>query len=193
MMASTPLQSPHKDFSATTRRRSSVKSLLSSANPPASPLDALVMALEATVEDVEEGFDLDFEEDPAQVADEDEDPDATIPSSPTMFMRGPANYAPSLHHLPSMLLPSPASNVTGPVTATAPRTPKVQQQRRSSSKDASAKKKQGEASLRKMSISSEDSASSNDSVGGGGLRFTCSAAHCEKRFSQPEQLVAHER
>ncbi|KAG0292105.1 hypothetical protein BGZ98_002724, partial [Dissophora globulifera] len=77
--------SPAPSPSASNQRRSSVKALLSSHNPPASPLDALVMALEATVEE-EEGTD----EDAAlsiKVENEDDDPDATIPSSPTMFMK----------------------------------------------------------------------------------------------------------
>ncbi|KAF9957401.1 hypothetical protein BGZ65_002082 [Modicella reniformis] len=78
------------------RPRPSVKALLSSANPPVSPLDALVMALEATVEEEEEEgrFGQDrtspdegtAAEDDKQEEDEEDDPDATIPSSPTITL-----------------------------------------------------------------------------------------------------------
>ncbi|KAG0047380.1 hypothetical protein BGZ83_007546 [Gryganskiella cystojenkinii] len=194
MMTSTlPHSSPQRDFASSVRRRSSVKSLLNSANPPASPLDALVMALEATVEDVEAGFDLDLDSESLKNEPEqdDDDPDATIPSSPTMFMKRPAN-GPSLHNLPTMLLPAPASTMTTPTTPTTA-SPKTPQTSRCSSNGASTKKKQEVINRRKMSISSEDSASSVVSARGRGLDYTCSVAHCEKQFSQAEDLSSHER
>ncbi|KAF8942314.1 hypothetical protein BGZ47_006604 [Haplosporangium gracile] len=180
------------------RRRSSVKALLKSANPPASPLDALVMALEATVEE-EDGHQGDnhldqeaFMEEAAPVDDE-EDPDATIPSSPTLFMKRPATDSSSLHHLPMMYLPEAAvsasaqgSKASGLTPSTLPTASSLSSGQQGSNSNAH----------RKMSISSQGSSSSAQSNGSGGERtkeYGCTIGNCEKKFYQVAHLRSHER
>ncbi|KAG0252960.1 hypothetical protein BG011_006636 [Mortierella polycephala] len=170
------------------RRRSSVKSLLRSANPPASPLDALVMALEATVEEDAEGFEQDKHAATqtviaGEVEDED-DPDATIPSSPTMFMKRPSTGH-SLHHLPTMTLPESAvfSTSSAQRLQSASLTPSTQPNGPSTSC----------ASQRKMSISSQGSSSSANSNGERTKEYACTIGNCEKRFYQVAHLRSHER
>ncbi|KAF9107447.1 hypothetical protein BGX29_006314 [Mortierella sp. GBA35] len=188
---------PPSSPSIFSRRRSSVKALLKSANPPASPLDALVMALEATVEeeDEQQGGEGDYQdasmEDVAPVEDE-EDPDATIPSSPTLFMKRPATDSSSLHHLPTMYLPESAAsasaqgrktiNASGLTPSTLP-------------KNATASGQQG-MNNRKMSVSSQGSSSSAQSNGSNGERtkeYGCTIGNCEKKFYQVAHLRSHER
>lgn len=170
------------------RCRPSVKALLTSANPPASPLDALVMALEATVEEEKRRFGQDWSptdgtatEDKPE--DEEDDPDATIPSSPTMFMKRPAT-GPSLHHLPTMMLPeSVASSAhlghsSGLTPSTLP--------------DPSSSRASGQ---RKLSISSQGSTSSSSTHSGSerAKEYACTIGNCEKKFYQVAHLRSHER
>lgn len=166
------------------RRGPSVKALLTSANPPVSPLDALVMALEATVEEDEErrfGQDQNLSRD--RDDDEDDDPDATIPSSPTVFMKRPAT-GPSLHHLPTMMLPeSVASSAhlgqsSGLTPSTLP--------------DAPSNRASGQ---RKLSISSQSSTSSSSTHSGSERtkEYACTIGNCEKKFYQIAHLRSHER
>lgn len=178
-------QSLHTAYS---RRRSSVKALLSSSNPPASPLDALVMALEATVEE-EEGSThepeqrLDNTSAQAGQPEEDVDPDATIPSSPTLFMKRPAT-GPSLHHLPTLLLPESASSASSATTSqSAGLTPSTQPNGPSVT----------HGSQRKMSISSQGSVSSTNSTGERTKEYACTIGNCEKKFYQVAHLRSHER
>ncbi|KAF9280392.1 hypothetical protein BGZ88_012233 [Linnemannia elongata] len=181
------------------RRRSSVKALLKSANPPASPLDALVMALEATVEEEDEhqGDDhLDQEavmEEAAPVEDE-EDPDATIPSSPTLFMKRPATDSSSLHHLPTMYLPESAVSASAQGHKTSCLTPSTLPA--ASSLSSSGQHGSNNNAHRKMSISSQGSSSSAQSNGSGGERtkeYGCTIGSCEKKFYQVAHLRSHER
>ncbi|KAF9955500.1 hypothetical protein BGZ72_003666 [Mortierella alpina] len=169
---------------ANSRRRSSVKALFSSSNPPASPLDALVMALEATVEEEEEessrGSGQHLDDTSAQAGQPEEDPDATIPSSPTLFMKRPAT-GPSLHHLPTLLLPESASSApnsqsSGLTPSTQPNGPSVTH-----------------GSQRKMSISSQGSVSSTNSTGERTKEYACTIGNCEKKFYQVAHLRSHER
>ncbi|KAG0356078.1 hypothetical protein BGZ54_000851 [Gamsiella multidivaricata] len=167
-------------------RRPSVKALLSSSNPPASPLDALVMALEATVEE-EEGT---LERDQSLVdgtgvnvktEEDDDDPDATIPSSPTVFMKRPS-AEPSLHHLPTMMLPESVamsalqSQSSGLTPSTLP--------------NDSSRRSLGQ---RKMSISSQGSSSSANSNSERTKEYACTVGNCEKKFYQVAHLRSHER
>ncbi|KAF9112453.1 hypothetical protein BGX27_003375 [Mortierella sp. AM989] len=162
-----------------TRHRPSVKALLSSSNPPASPLDALVMALEATVEEEDGGLNYPIEQ--GEVT-EDDDPDATIPSSPTMFMKRPSGES-SLHHLPTMMLPeSVASSSTKALSSGL--TPSTLPNGAASTR----------ASQRKMSISSQDSSSSsNNSNSERTKEYACTIGSCEKKFYQVAHLRSHER
>ncbi|ORZ26267.1 hypothetical protein BCR41DRAFT_219381 [Lobosporangium transversale] len=106
-------------------RRLSVRELMTSTNPPASPLDALVMALEATAEGMTEhhiiarsnstsssifnsAIQRGQREGVGATADE-EDPNATVPSSPSFFIKHAK--IPSLHQLPSLELPAAVSTV----------------------------------------------------------------------------------
>ncbi|KAF9207107.1 hypothetical protein BGZ49_001155 [Haplosporangium sp. Z 27] len=164
-------------------RRPSVKALLSSPNPPASPLDALVMALEATVEEAEHGSPVQDQHEMAAQSNEDDDPDATIPSSPTVFMKRSARES-SMHHLPTMMLPESAAS---PSTRTlssglTPSTlPNVTASPRGSSQ-------------RKMSISSQDSSSSSGNSNSDRVKeFACNIESCEKKFYQVAHLRSHER
>ncbi|KAI1320702.1 hypothetical protein EDD11_010236 [Mortierella claussenii] len=173
---------------SSSRRRSSVRALLSSPNPPASPLDALVMALEATVEEEEEG-----EGDLGQnhlsgvgvkIEVEDDDPDATIPSSPTMFMKRPA-AGPSLHHLPTMMLPESVASTTARPQASGLAPSSLAREVLSFRHDNS---------QRKMSISSQDSSSSAASAGHERTKeYGCTIGSCEKKFYQIAHLRSHER
>jgi len=168
------------------RRGPSVKSLLTSANPPVSPLDALVMALEATVEEDEErrfGQNQTLSDATRDREDEEDDPDATIPSSPTVFMKRPAT-GPSLHHLPTMMLPeSVASSAhlgqsSGLTPSTLP--------------DAPSSRASGQ---RKLSISSQSSTSSSSTHSGSERtkEYACTIGNCEKKFYQVAHLRSHER
>ncbi|KAG0005895.1 hypothetical protein BGZ79_000589 [Entomortierella chlamydospora] len=158
--------------STASRPRQSVKALLTSSNPPASPLDALVMALEATVDEDHNHIQ---QEAPDHLTDQDDDPDATIPSSPTMFMKRAPGES-SLHHLPTMMLPESAASTL---------TQSTQPHGLSSARGAS---------QRKMSISSQDSSSS--SVNSNSERtkeYACTVGSCEKKFYQVAHLRSHER
>lgn len=181
------------------RRRSSVKALFKSANPPASPLDALVMALEATVEEEDEhqGDDhLDQEaamEEAVPVEDE-EDPDATIPSSPTLFMKRPATDSSSLHHLPTMYLPQSAVSASAQRHKASGLTPSTFPT--ASSSPSLSQHGSDNNAHRKMSISSQGSSSSAQSNGSGGERtkeYGCTIGSCEKKFYQVAHLRSHER
>ncbi|KAG9326404.1 hypothetical protein KVV02_008024 [Mortierella alpina] len=167
---------------ARSRRRSSVKALLSSSNPPASPLDALVMALEATVEEEESSRESGqlLDGTSAQAGQLEEDPDATIPSSPTLFMKRPAT-GPSLHHLPTLLLPESASAATA--SQSSGLTPTTQPNGASVT----------HGSQRKMSISSQGSVSSTNSTGERTKEYACAIGNCEKKFYQVAHLRSHER
>ncbi|KAF9134083.1 hypothetical protein BGW39_008156 [Mortierella sp. 14UC] len=180
------------------RRRSTVKALLKSANPPASPLDALVMALEATVkeEDEQQGRDRPGQDasmkDPASVEDE-EDPDATIPSSPTLFMKRSATDSSSLHHLPTMYLPESAASVSAQGPKASGLTPSTLP---NVTLSASISGNGNSNAHRKMSISSQGSSSSAQSNGSGGERikeYGCTIGNCEKKFYQVAHLRSHER
>ncbi|KAF8929497.1 hypothetical protein BGZ58_008892 [Dissophora ornata] len=179
--------------------RSSIKYLMGSINPPASPLDALVLALEATAEELKGGLD---ENQPSRSAsplsqehESEEDPNATVPSSPTFFMKKTSMLAnsdvPSLHQLPSLVLPEaafssqaspPSASYFPTTTSTSTLTPSTQPGQTGGN--------------RKMSISSQgsvDSTSSAASSGGRRKTCVCSVANCEKRFSQVAHLRIHER
>ncbi|KAF8926355.1 hypothetical protein BGZ58_011261 [Dissophora ornata] len=177
---------------ASSRRSSSVKTLLKSFNPPASPLDALVMALEATVEE-EEGNpnqDRSFVEEAIvklKVEDEEEDdPDATIPSSPTMFMKRPSSEL-SLHHLPTMMLPESAAS------SAASSAQRILASELTPSSLPDEGSSHWDLGQRKMSISSQDSSSSAGSNGERSKEYACTIGNCEKKFYQVAHLRSHER
>ncbi|KAG0325435.1 hypothetical protein BG004_003222 [Podila humilis] len=161
-------------------RRSSVKSLMSSTHPPASPLDALVMALEATAEEMQ----MNGGESPRSTPQEyeDDDPDATVPSSPTFFMK--KSSGPSLHQLPSLLLPeSVALSVTSATTSSG-LTPSTHPEQSSS-----------QHHRRKMSVSSQGSVSSAHSSSSNSERkiYACTVGNCDKKFTQVAHRRIHER
>ncbi|GJJ79092.1 hypothetical protein EMPS_11451 [Entomortierella parvispora] len=187
------------------RRRSSVKSLMGSANPPASPLDALVLALEATAEEMNGMQDQDLFATRRPLNDDDEeDPNATVPSSPTVFMKRSAD-TPSLQQLPSLVLPEAAVSTlpeqTCAVTAAAATLVSA------SFVDAAAsgltpsthpsQVPSGQAiAHRKMSTSSQASVGSVSSTNSSGERtkeFACTIGSCEKKFYQVAHLRIHER
>ncbi|KAF9387427.1 hypothetical protein CPC16_007035 [Podila verticillata] len=143
-------------------RRSSVKSLMSSANPPASPLDALVMALEAASENVE-----------------DEDPDATVPSSPTFFMK--KSSGPSLHQLPTLVLPESVASSSSEGSSTgAGLTPSTHPDHDHLDH------------RRKMSVSSQGSVSSTNSSSERKI-YACTVGNCDKKFTQVCQFHGCDR
>jgi hypothetical protein len=185
------------------RRRSSVKALLKSANPPASPLDALVMALEATVEEEEDEEDEEEHHEgnllgkEALPIEDEEDPDATIPSSPTLFMKRPATNSSSLHHLPTLYLPEAAVSAAAqsPNNTTASGLTPSTLPKEGVASMSSSSSQQG-INNRKMSISSQGSSSSAQSNGSAGERtkeYGCTIGNCEKKFYQVAHLRSHER
>ncbi|KAG0220358.1 hypothetical protein BGX33_000033 [Mortierella sp. NVP41] len=185
---------------ADNRRRSSVKCLMSQANPPATSFDALVMALEATAEELQGGLEDAHprRETPIDLDLEAEDPNATVPSSPTVFMKksGDLVDAPSLHQLPSLLLPesvvstqahlpptsSEVSFPPSPVSPTLPLSTFPDQMSPLSS-----------SPQRKMSVCSQSSVSSSGSNSERTKSFACMIGNCQKKFYQVAHLRIHER
>lgn len=189
-------------------RRSSVKCLMNQLNPPATSLDALVLALEATAEELEAGHDYthfrratstDFEDD-----GEVEDPNATVPSSPTFFMKKSSDLgdSPSLHQLPTLLLPEsvvsfqapppPAPSMScevsfppSPVSPTLPLSTFPDQMSTVPTKTTSPQ--------RKMSVCSQSSVSSSGSSSERTKSFACMIGPCQKKFYQVAHLRIHER
>ncbi|KAF9017848.1 hypothetical protein BGZ52_004757 [Haplosporangium bisporale] len=157
-------------------RRSSVKSLMSSANPPASPLDALVMALEATAEEMA------MNGAPRSTASEnveDEDPDATVPSSPTFFMK--KSSGPSLHQLPTLVLPESVASSSSEGSSTgAGLTPSTHPDHDHLDH------------RRKMSVSSQGSVSSTNSSSERKI-YACTVGNCDKKFTQVCQFHGCDR
>ncbi|KAG0242290.1 hypothetical protein BGW41_004504 [Actinomortierella wolfii] len=206
-----PSLSPATSFEATMKteelapyhgqRRSSVKHLLmNSSATVSSPLDALVLALEATAEELENGprseptfprAAFGSAADSADtLADDEEDPNATVPSSPTFFMKKPSTGS-SLHQLPTLILPGPAAPVPPVSTAGAalsltPSTNPRQQYHQ---------QHQQAYQSRKMSVSSQGSSTSSSATGSSSERksFHCTVAGCDKAFSQMSHLRTHER
>ncbi|KAG0044567.1 hypothetical protein BGZ83_010194, partial [Gryganskiella cystojenkinii] len=173
------------------RRRSSVKSLMNSANPPASPLDALVLALEATAEEMNSLQNQDLFSTRRIPEDEEEDPNATEPSSPTLFMKRSVDNAPSLHQLPSLVLPAAAVS-SYPSSVSSVSTSKVV----ASGLTPSTHPVVQPPKHRKMSTSSQGSIGSVSSTNSSGDRikeFACTIGGCEKKFYQVAHLRIHER
>ncbi|KAF9129206.1 hypothetical protein BG015_004230, partial [Linnemannia schmuckeri] len=189
------------------RRRSSVKCLMSQTNPPATSLDALVLALEATAEELEGSFEYthyrratstDFEDD-----DEVEDPNATVPSSPSFFMKKSSDLddTPSLHQLPTLLLPEsivssqapapPASSM--PCEASFPPSPVSPTLPLSTFSDQMSTVPKTTSPPRKMSVCSQSSVSSSGSSSERTKSFACMIGTCQKKFYQVAHLRIHER
>ncbi|OAQ34208.1 hypothetical protein K457DRAFT_819277 [Linnemannia elongata AG-77] len=123
-----------------------------------------------------------------------EDPDATIPSSPTLFMKRPATDSSSLHHLPTMYLPESAVSASAQGHKTSCLTPSTLPA--ASSLSSSGRHGSNNNAHRKMSISSQGSSSSAQSNGSGGERtkeYGCTIGSCEKKFYQVAHLRSHER
>ncbi|KAG0310498.1 hypothetical protein BGZ97_012526 [Linnemannia gamsii] len=191
-------------------RRSSVKCLMNQSNPPATSLDALVLALEATAEELEAGrghfhcrraTSTDFEDDD----DEVEDPNATVPSSPTFFMKKSSDLGdtPSLHQLPTLLLPEsivsfqtpslPAPSLSceasfppSPVSPTLPLSTFPDQMSTIPTTTTTSPQ-------RKMSVCSQSSVSSSGSSSERTKSFACMIGTCQKKFYQVAHLRIHER
>ncbi|KAG0370836.1 hypothetical protein BGZ54_003558 [Gamsiella multidivaricata] len=190
--------------SADSQRASSIKSLMVSIQPPASPLDALVLALEATVEEMKECNDQDqpFRAlSTLQEQDDEEDPNATVPSSPTFFMKK-SSTLPSLHQLPSLVLPEAATSsllsLPSSADTVAPIPPATfNSHSPSSSSGLTPSTHPGQtASRRKMSICSQGSMDSLSSANSSGERIetlVCSVRNCSKKFYQVAHLRIHER
>ncbi|KAG0022445.1 hypothetical protein BGZ82_011023 [Podila clonocystis] len=173
------------DMGNTPTRRSSVKSLMSAANPP-SPLDALVMALEATAEEMA----MTGGSPRSTVSEnvEDEDPDATVPSSPTFFMKKSSES--SLHQLPTLLLPaSVASSSAGVSLSGSGLTPSTHPDHDSDHSEHLDHLEH--SSPRKMSISSQGSVSSTNSSER--KIYACTVGNCDKKFTQVAHRRIHER
>ncbi|KAF9322261.1 hypothetical protein BG003_003272 [Podila horticola] len=170
------------DMGNTPTRRSSVKSLMSSANPP-SPLDALVMALEATAEEMA----IPGRSPRSAVSEnvEDEDPDATVPSSPTFFMK--KSSEPSLHQLPSLLLPESVASSSSSSSGVSPSGSGLTPSTHPDDHDSDHLDHLEHPNPRKMSVSSQGSVSSTNSSER--KIYACTVGNCDKKFTQ----VAHRR
>ncbi|KAG0216505.1 hypothetical protein BGX28_000019 [Mortierella sp. GBA30] len=175
--------------------------------PPTSPLDALVLALEATAQEMGrcQNQELNLPPESAAPHEEDEDPNATVPSSPTLFMTKTTNpdCTTSLQHLPALLLPAPSFPIYQPLSAstsaTVPTEPLmasfVPSNLTPSSHPEEPANRQ-DASHRRTSVSSQGSIGSNTSVSSNGERsktFACTIGNCEKKFYQVAHLRIHER
>ena len=196
-------------FAEDNRHRSSVKCLMNQPNPPATSLDALVLALEATAEELEGGFEnahyrpvnsTDFDDDD----NENEDPNATVPSSPTFFMKKPDDLGetPSLHQLPALFLPesvvpsqatpppAPAMSYEAsfPPSPVSPMLPLSTFPDQMSTVPTTAMSPQ-----RKMSVCSQSSVSSSGSSSERTKSFACMIGTCQKKFYQVAHLRIHER
>ncbi|KAF9167339.1 hypothetical protein DFQ26_004980 [Actinomortierella ambigua] len=224
-----PSLSPAASFEATMKsdglsvyhqqRRPSAKQLLMNPSTAvSSPLDALVLALEATAEELENSsrakqvlpsVTLSTAEYPADALtdDDDEDPNATVPSSPTFFMKKPSS-GPSLHQLPTLILPSPVAHAIpqasapgsslGLTSSTSPRQLHQQEheQEHEHEHEHEHELHQHQAyQARKMSVSSQSSTSSLSAAGSSNERkaFHCTVTGCDKAFSQMSHLRTHER
>ncbi|KAG9068003.1 hypothetical protein KI688_011594 [Linnemannia hyalina] len=191
------------------RHRPSVKCLMNLSNPPVTSLDALVLALEATAEELEGDFEyahyrpaysIDFDD----YDNENEDPNATVPSSPTFFMKKSSDLGetPSLHQLPALSLPEsvvssqatppPAPSMSyeasfppSPVSPTLPLSTFPDQM---STVPTTAMSPQ-----RKMSVCSQSSVSSSGSSSERTKSFACMIGTCQKKFYQVAHLRIHER
>ncbi|KAG0377693.1 hypothetical protein BGX24_005632 [Mortierella sp. AD032] len=196
-------------FAADNRRHSSVKCLMNQKNPPVTSLDALVLALEATAEELENGHELthywrasstDMDDDEA------EDPNATVPSSPTFFMKKSGDHGdtPSLHQLPTLHLPESvmpsqaqphppsmssceASFPLSPVSPTLPLSTFPDQMYSVPTVTMTSPQQ------RKMSVCSQSSGSYSGSHGERIKSFACMIGSCQKKFYQVAHLRIHER
>ncbi|KAF9978967.1 hypothetical protein BGZ73_007854 [Actinomortierella ambigua] len=195
------------------RRPSGKQLLMNSSATMSSPLDALVLALEATAEELESSpraeqvFSRVTLGNTAHSAealtddgdDEEEDPNATVPSSPTFFMKKPLSGS-SLHQLPTLILPSPVTQAIpqaaapGASLGLTPSTSPRQQQMQNEEQQREVHQQQA-YQARKMSVSSQGSSSSHSTAGSSNERkaFHCTVAGCDKAFSQMSHLRTHER
>ncbi|KAF9332906.1 hypothetical protein BG006_004199 [Podila minutissima] len=178
------------DMGNTPTRRSSVKSLMSSANPP-SPLDALVMALEATAEEMA----MPGGSPRSAVSEnvEDEDPDATVPSSPTFFMK--KSTEPSLHQLPTLHLPesvaSSSSSSSSSSSGVSPSGSGLTPSTHPNDHGSDHLDHPEHPNPRKMSVSSQGSVSSTNSSER--KIYACTVGNCDKKFTQVAHRRIHER
>ncbi|KAG0083493.1 hypothetical protein BGZ93_008161 [Podila epicladia] len=176
------------DIGNTPIRRSSVKSLMSSVNPP-SPLDALVMALEATAEEMA----MPGGSPRSAVSEnvEDEDPDATVPSSPTFFMK--KSSEPSLHQLPTLHLPQSVacSSSSSLSSGVSPSGSGLTPSTHPDDHDSDHLDHLEHPNPRKMSVSSQGSVSSTNSSER--KIYACTVGNCDKKFTQVAHRRIHER
>ncbi|KAF9435063.1 hypothetical protein BGZ76_006966 [Entomortierella beljakovae] len=136
------------------------------------------MALEATVEQENRQNQYPNYQKASHCIEEDDDPNATIPSSPTLFMKQ-SEEKNSLHHLPTMLLPKSTSSPTLGISHNVTSNTLLGQTNGNSH--------------RRLSISSQDSLTSDTSNGGSPKQFACTVGSCEKKFQQAMHLRSHER
>ncbi|KAG0280001.1 hypothetical protein BGZ95_011587 [Linnemannia exigua] len=196
-------------FAADNRSRSSVKCLMNQKNPPTTSLDALVLALEATAEELENGHEFIYyrRASSTDLDDEEaEDPNATVPSSPTFFMKKSDDHSDTLalHQLPALHLPESVvssqaqplppsmsscevSFPPSPVSPTLPLSTFPDQM--SSVPTVTMTSPQ----QRKMSVCSQSSVSYSGSHGERTKSFACMIGSCQKKFYQVAHLRIHER
>ncbi|KAG0327027.1 hypothetical protein BGZ99_008477 [Dissophora globulifera] len=134
--------------------------------------------------------------------DSDEDPNATVPSSPTLFMKktptGGNDVVPSLHQLPNLVLPealySPKPSL--PLLASFPAATSGVSLGPSSANLTPSTRPGQTRTQRKTSVSSQGSIDSTSSANSNKERqktVVCSVASCDKKFYEVAHLRIHER
>ncbi|CAO3568244.1 unnamed protein product [Mortierella alpina] len=128
----------------------------------------------------------------------EEDPNATVPSSPTVFMAKAETASPlmSLQQLPALMLPEASVPAYRPLVTV----PALSSSFTPSSLTPSTHPEKfvdfQSADHRRASVSSQSSVGSISSVSSGGERsktFACTLASCQKKFYQVAHLRIHER
>ncbi|KAF9961296.1 hypothetical protein BGZ72_004217 [Mortierella alpina] len=178
----------------------SLMSLADTPASPASPLDALVLALEVA-EEMSRFQEQEWHPRPEatfEKNDSEEDPNATVPSSPTIFMAKAEAASPlmSLHQLPALTLPEPSVPAYQPLLTV----PALSSSFTPSSLTPSTHPNKSvdfqSTDHRRASVSSQSSVGSISSASSGAERsktFACTLASCQKKFYQVAHLRIHER
>ncbi|KAF9986178.1 hypothetical protein BGZ75_002104 [Mortierella antarctica] len=175
-------------------------SLADTPTSPTSPLDALVLALEVA-EEMSRFQEQEWHPRPESTFEKteaEEDPNATVPSSPTVFMAKAETASPlmSLQQLPALMLPEPSVPAYQPLVAVPALSSSFTPSNLTPSTHPEKSVDFQSTDHRRASVSSQSSVGSISSASSGGERsktFACTLASCQKKFYQVAHLRIHER